>query len=136
MACFSAPGLLPLQLAGRVTVFPATVAVMVFPFGRNLAANTISKGQQNRSAHFEDLVAKLVIALVEQFLGFRQRRRIQQVNLTLARQIGFDLQDCHAASGQNFRLQKLRLARIVDCWTPQRGHRFSSNGNRRRRIRR
>ena len=52
--------------------------------GRKLAANAVGEGQQNRSANLEDLIAELVVALVQQLLRFRQRRRIQQIDLALA----------------------------------------------------
>ena len=85
IACFSAPGSVPLQFAGNVTVFPATVAVMVFPSDETLPRMRFANGNKNGAANLEHLVARLVVARIKSFVGIGNARRVQQVDLALCR---------------------------------------------------
>ena len=84
---------------------------------RNRSTYAVGEGQQDRSADLEDLVTPFVVAGIEQFLRFRKRRRIQHIDLALPWQKCLDLQDSHAAAGQDRRLQELRLVLVGD-WRP------------------
>src|SRR5579862_352229 len=97
------------RLAGDVCRYRLAV-------GRELAANSICEGQQDRAANFEDLVAEFVVAFIEQLLGFRQWRRVQQIDFSFAGYKRPDLENGHASARQNGGGKKFWLVVLRDGW--------------------
>ncbi len=68
--------------------------------GRELAANPVGVGNQEGRAQPVTEIAVVVIVHVEHLLGAGQIGRGQHIHIALAGEVGGDLQDFHAAAGQ------------------------------------
>ena len=69
MAWRSAPGCLPMLLAGSVMVWPCHSVVRVLPSGGELAANAVGIGNEEDGAEPVAEVAVGVVVLIEHFFG-------------------------------------------------------------------
>src|SRR5579863_10573398 len=89
-------GFLALPVRGELEHFAANHGLESFSVGREFAANAIWVRQQDRAAHGETFVAKGVVLLFEKVFGSRQIRRIKNVNVSKAGNVGADLEEIHA----------------------------------------
>ncbi len=78
--------------------------------GRELAANPVGVGNKEGRAKPVTQIAVRVVVHVQHFLGFVQVGGHEHVDVALAGEVGGDLQDLHAATGQDGDAGELRLA--------------------------
>ena len=109
MACRSAPGSLPMLLAGRVMVWPSHCGGQRLAVGRELAANPVGIGHQEGRAQPVAQIAEGVVVHVEHLLCAGQIGRGQHIHIALAGEVGGDLQNLHAAAGRERDAGELRL---------------------------
>ena len=79
--------------------------------GGELAANPVGVGSQEGRAQPVAEIAEAVIVHIEHLLGIGEGGRHEHIHVALAGEVGGDLQDLHAAAGQDCDAGELRLGR-------------------------
>lgn len=97
---------------GQQVMSPAGLDVVAV--GRGFAGDAICIGQQNSAAHgVVERAVKVCTLSIELGAGIVQRWRLQQRGGALAGQIGRNLEDIHAASGQQRGGEKLGQNAVI-----------------------
>src|SRR5579875_186666 len=122
-------GAFALPICREVVHFAADVCANEIAAGQKFAANAIRIRKKDGGTKGKAFVAEGIIFIFKDVLGLGQAWRIENINVAEAGEVGADLQQVHAVSGQNRGAQELRLGAIHWPGAGENDRRLAAHGD-------